>query len=584
MVRAAVRTLTLSVYRIREPTLESFLLERTAKPFFSQLVYDCQQIAIAIDTQHETGKVEPQLLNDHMDFLHYFADIISNASAALGNMLIELLLQKLLSVYAAPIFKDIGVDPSFAERRSQFAPAVSLTLMAEVFSLLKIEGLERLTKEMGEWACSQVITSSGFMSKPANLQQQLDAQREIAIRELNQSNLKSSPSPDVEPETGDNRVGSPIYEFENFPLLDSCLKALETERNYLNVLPTLLFVNSMVSNLNDTSQLMMNHENPADAEKRSYAECFFEKLIRLLQKAASKPTSIRLITVSLACNIIEWLKQNGVEVIEEISKVAKDVKTNLSIPLRQEELFLEVFEDEWLTLKRFPKATQLLADTSVISEISQTPMSGQVLIKRLPCGADEQLQYEILLFFLLRQLSIKLKDERDVELPLACPNQLQKVGAKLDLNNAELIGCTVATNDSSDRRFMVVDTYQIILVEPDSKLGWGKVTFAGQLQDLEIEQLSQDERTLVVTVRQTRKKSSKQTLTFDDHIRSLTARQRLTKGRLRARHLKLQKISAVLDLPANFLQDPFASSSNCSIHRPGHAKVVENQPRSANSS
>ena len=67
-------------------------------------------------------------------------------------------------------------------------------------------------------------------------------------------------------------------------------------------------------------------------------------------------------------------------------------------------------------------------------------MSGQVLIKRLPCGADEQLQYEILLFFLLRQLSMKLKDERDVELPLACPNQLQKVGAKLDLNNAELIG------------------------------------------------------------------------------------------------------------------------------------------------
>ena len=43
-------------------------------------------------------------------------------------------------------------------------------------------------------------------------------------------------------------------------------------------------------------------------------------------------------------------------------------------------------------------------------------------------------------------------------------------------------------------------------------------------------------------------------LIFDDHIRSLAARQRLSKGRLRARHLKLQKIAAVLDLPANFLQ------------------------------
>ena len=31
MVRAAVRTLTLSVYRVREPSLERFILERTAK-------------------------------------------------------------------------------------------------------------------------------------------------------------------------------------------------------------------------------------------------------------------------------------------------------------------------------------------------------------------------------------------------------------------------------------------------------------------------------------------------------------------------------------------------------------------------
>ena len=45
-----------------------------------------------------------------------------------------------------------------------------------------------------------------------------------------------------------------------------------------------------------------------------------------------------------------------------------------------------------------------------------------------------------------------------------------------------------------------------------------------------------------------------QILLFDDNIRSLAARQRLSKGRQRARHLKLQKIAALLDLPANFLQ------------------------------
>ena len=76
------------------------------------------------------------------------------------------------------------VNPSFAERRSQFAPAVSLILMAEVFSLLQIKGMEKLKFEMSDWVTSQSVASSGFMAKPADLQQQLYAQREIAIREL----------------------------------------------------------------------------------------------------------------------------------------------------------------------------------------------------------------------------------------------------------------------------------------------------------------------------------------------------------------------------------------------------------------
>ena len=70
MVRAAVRTLTLSVYRVREPSLEKFLLERISKPYFTQLIYDCQQIAIKIDTQHETGQVAQELLNEERDFFN----------------------------------------------------------------------------------------------------------------------------------------------------------------------------------------------------------------------------------------------------------------------------------------------------------------------------------------------------------------------------------------------------------------------------------------------------------------------------------------------------------------------------------
>jgi len=50
-------------------------------------------------------------------------------------------------------------------------------------------------------------------------------------------------------------------------------------------------------------------------------------------------------------------------------------------------------------------------------------------------------------------------------------------------DNSDLIACTVTSKDTKQRRFLVVDLYQLILVEPDNKrLGWGVVKFAGFLQ------------------------------------------------------------------------------------------------------
>lgn len=216
-------------------------------------------------------------------------------------------------------------------------------------------------------------------------------------------------------------------------------------------------------------------------------------MIQLVSKATQKPSTIRLISAQISCKLFEWLHINLPDAIELKSKIIpiiQELKEQLSIPLRQEELFLEVFEDEWRNLLKFPSLGQLLADTSCISEISQTPMSGLPLFKRIPCGVDEQLRYDILLFFLLRRLNLALNGETESELPLAAPMQLQKIGSKLDLNNSDLIGCTVKRdNEPAERRFLVVDIYQLILVEPDSsRLGWGVVTFSGPLQDLEIEQ------------------------------------------------------------------------------------------------
>ncbi|KAJ7372578.1 Protein CL16A [Desmophyllum pertusum] len=49
-------------------------------------------------------------------------------------------------------------------------------------------------------------------------------------------------------------------------------------------------------------------------------------------------------------------------------------------------------------------------------------------------------------------------------------------------NNSDLIACTVKTEDKQQRRFLVIDEAQFILVEPDTtKLGWGVVKFVARL-------------------------------------------------------------------------------------------------------
>ena len=120
---------------------------------------------------------------------------------------------------------------------------------------------------------------------------------------------------------------------------------------------------------------------------------------------------------------------------------------------------------------------------------------------------------------------------------------------------------------TKQRRFLVVDVYQIVLVEPDAtRLGWGVATFVGFLQDLEVVTDKEDSRCLHVTVHSPRSSSGvaslhvpasrtvpllSATFTFDDHIRCMAAKQRLTKGRIKARQRKMHQIAKLLELPGN---------------------------------
>ncbi|CAH8580309.1 unnamed protein product [Schistosoma turkestanicum] len=158
-----------------------------------------------------------------------------------------------------------------------------------------------------------------------------------------------------------------------------------------------------------------------------------------------------------------------------------------------------------------------------------------------------------------------------------------KIGDRLDLFSETLIGCTVECSGIHEKRFIVSCGQQLVLVKPDSKqLGWGVITFIGPLQDLESHCDPADSRCLHVTIHApghlTYQNSSPGRLAsntnsnnkspimvakflFEDHIRCMTARQLLSRGKTVVEQTKLRKIASLLDFPPQFIREKFLANN-----------------------
>ena len=123
----------------------------------------------------------------------------------------------------------------------------------------------------------------------------------------------------------------------------------------------------------------------------------------------------------------------------------------------------------------------------------------------------ERARRSIRTFFKLRQLSLDIQGHLETKLPLSSPDSCVQVQDVLDLNNSDLLAVTVTSKQQpsgasgwasgsrgasgssggsgsgsgnpKQHRFLVVDIYQIVLVQPDAtRLVWGVATFVGFLQ------------------------------------------------------------------------------------------------------
>ncbi|XP_013384394.1 protein CLEC16A [Lingula anatina] len=645
MVRIAVRTITLNVYKVEDKSMLRYIRDKTAAPYFSNLVWFIGNHIIELnncvrnDADHQSRDRLADLVAEHLDHLHYLNDILCLNIDSLNAVLTDHLLNRLLlPLYVYSLTKRRRYS-NVTDERPHVSSVVSLFLLSQVFLILQHSPLVRqLADIIFNADCSILIPQSeaqdsaemvarrGFIPPTESLAQVLDNNRAMngspgpadgaedsgnrtgnstfytdrdaaATTSSPESDETSSPavsaavdqtestaddtSPNQNSTDEEKLLGSSIgplwgsveqrqadFNLANRPYLEAILNALECRENDYEALFALCLLYALGSNTGINQDLLDSVLMPTNrsARKDHYNIIVVERLLKIINQSVQYGSKVRLATLEMCLLVLQqlvctpdtsYLQDRHLAIIEGSKEESMLLLRNF---FKSEEIFLDMFEDEYRDKQIRPLNVEYLTmDASILLPPTGTPLTGIGFNKRLPCGEVEKARRAIRVYFLLRDLSFTLRQEREQQLPLTQQEECVKLGDVLDLNNSDLIGCTVIARDNKrERRFLVVDVLQLILVEPDTKrLGWGVVKFVGFLQDVEVSGDKDDSRTLHVTLHKPsspRYAKSVPLLTakfiFDDHIRCMAAKQRLTKGRLKARQRKMQMIAQLLEMPA----------------------------------
>ncbi|XP_045930512.1 protein CLEC16A isoform X2 [Micropterus dolomieu] len=662
MVRIAVRTITLNVYKVDNQHMLHYIRDKTAVPYFSNLVWFIGSHVIELDKcvqtdeEHKNRGKLSDLVAEHLDHLHYLNDILIINCEFLNDVLTDHLLNRLF----LPLYVYSLVIPETSEER-KINPQVSLYLLSQVFLIIHYQpmvnalaevilngDLSVFTPQTDIHSTQKTMASAGgvrrFAKPPESLERSLELSRHRGRkRTQRRPNYKNLGEEEEDERTGgggggggggeegwddDGRggereggrerekgkgtegvgggsskgsraSGETAEEIEmvvmekckvselteqnitdeektaaatrthtqrSRPFLDMVYSALDCTNDDYHALFVLCLLYAVSHSKGINRDLLERLQLPVpDQEKSSYSLVLVERLIRVMSQAAQPDGKVRLATMELSCLLLKQSVLSGSHcIIKDIHLACLEGAREESLHLlrrfyKGEEIFLDMFEDEYRSMTSKPLNVEyLMMDASILLPPTGTPLTGIDFVKRLPCGDVEKTRRAIRVFFMLRSLSLQLQGEPETQLPLTRPEDLIKTDDVLDLNNSDLIACMVVSKDGGQaQRFLAVDVYQMSLVEPETKrLGWGVVKFAGLLQDMQVSGVEDDSRALNIVIHKPSSNPHAKPLPilqanfiFADHIRCIIAKQRLAKGRIQARRMKMQRISALLDLP-----------------------------------
>lgn len=655
MVRIAVRTITLNVYRVQNPNMLQFIRDKTAAPYFSNLVWFIGKHILELDscvrndTDHQSQHRLANLVAEHLDHLHYLNDILCLDIADLNAVLTEHLLHKLLvplyifsltpspPISMAVVTRNLAavlnkvVDIDIKEMNNpRVSSVVALFLLSLVFLVITHRPLinaltwvilnadhtvfkEGAAQILNSYIENREVVALGFGQPVESLEEALESSvassnaynYDHSVDDGNSSSststnhdqqISESPSP---PTLSDEIEKVNITDEEkeklllnayrtpetNRPFLDMVLSSLDCAENDYLALLALCLLYALANNKGVNAEwleIVLNRSSPSGCSK--YNIILIEKLLQIITHSSQPSCRIRLVTIELTLKLLSQIIGVGTSNINinELHKHAIMSARNQSMTVlrnfyKSEDIFLDLFEDEYNEMVKTNLNVEFLCnDSTILLPPTGTPLTGIGFTRRLPCGEVEKARRAIRVFFLLRRMCQSINGEKELLLPLTNPNHCVQIDNALDLNNSDLIACTVVMRDGTKyRRFLVMDILQLILVEPDSKrLGWGVAKFVGFLQDVEVNGDKEDSRSLHLTIHRGGATNNRTPILsakfmFDDHIRCMAAKQRLTKGRSKARQKKMFQIAQLLEIPGQLNDATFPSLASSSSTGPG---------------
>ncbi|KAF5277222.1 hypothetical protein FQR65_LT03928 [Abscondita terminalis] len=594
MVRIAVRTLTLNVYKVDDASMLAFIRDRTAAPYFSNIVWFIGKhiheldACVRNDADHQSQNRLADIVAEHLDHLHYLNDILLLKITDLNHVLTDHLLHKLLIplyIYSLPslrkqsevtmetatqnlakiLNKSLSTETATQSEATngKVSCVVALFLLSQVFLIISHAPLIRYLawiilkteRSIFEMGIQKLLEHSGskenLLEEPKNI---TDEEKE---------KLASTPTDSLN--------------ISDKPFLETVYNSLDCSENDYAALFALSLLYALANNkgvMPDLLELVLKPRVSASKStnreiKYSYNTYLVEKILHIVMLSCQPSCRVRLVTLELALKLlVQLVVFDGQNVMNDLHKSSIETARAQSTALlrnfyKSEEIFLDMFEHEYCDMSKGPLNVEWLCmDSAILLPPTGTPMTGIDFTKRLPCGEVERARRAIRVFFLVRDAVLTLNGELETQLPLTNPQSCVQIDTALDLSiaryNSDLIACTVVWKDGQKiRRFLVIDIMQLILVEPDTKkLGWGVAKLVGFLQDIEVTGDKDDSRCLHITIHRPLSSASTNRIpllsakfVFDDNIRCMAAKQRLTKGRIKARQKKMQHIARLLDIP-----------------------------------